>query len=716
MSQRVVTSFINTNIPGAYPNVTVKSQPVGLGASGILVIIGEADGGPSYQSVVLANNRFSPDQLDKVTQTYISGQIVDAFRALSAPSNDTDISGTASVVHIIKTNQSAKASSLVDTSYGIFQDKNFGVPGNSNKFSITSIQTEMAPNLQGITIPAFGAALNAMTFAVRLEGSAATTITLSSTAANHADVPTLIVELNAQLPVGLVASAGTAPNSIQLTVTADAQAYHKGWSKSFELIDTVAGDLAAIGLVSGLVVSSAEPEVEVFFSNSNTGLNENFNVIPDIALNVGYAGTSATLTINAARTILTTTVTGGSGANLSVNMSQYKTIADLATYIAAQTGYSASAAAAAQQSPPLDLDAVSAIGIAATSASAQPGRIKDSASSFNAIVNRSKAIQFVSTSTAGLPNPTTSTTFLTGGTRGGTLAADVVNAVQQMAGIQCNIIIPLFSQDATADIAAGVTASSSTYTISAVNVLVKNHCIQYSTAELKRNRIAILSFNGTYLAAKQQAQGLANYRCSLTIQSCTQENSVGNIVQYQPWYGACVAAGMQAGGFYKSITNKLANVIAFSDPSGFDSGSPGDVSDALDAGLLIMNKNTSGNLWVSDQTTYGFDTNFVYNSLQAVYCSDILALDLAQSYQTAFVGKSLADVDAATALSFLAQKMDGYKKLKLIAASDDAPLGYKNPKVNILAPEMSISVEIKLATAIYFIPISISISQVQQSA
>ena len=65
MAQRVVTSFLNTNIPGAYPNFTVKSNPVGLGASGNVVIIGEADGGDSYQNVVLANNSFTPDQIGR---------------------------------------------------------------------------------------------------------------------------------------------------------------------------------------------------------------------------------------------------------------------------------------------------------------------------------------------------------------------------------------------------------------------------------------------------------------------------------------------------------------------------------------------------------------------------------------------------------------------------------------------------------------------------
>ena len=99
MSQRLVTSFVNTNTPGAYNEVTVQSNPVGLGASGIVILIGEADGGDSYKNVSLKDNTFTPDQLAKVQQRYISGQIVDAMRALSAPSNDTDIAGTANLVY-----------------------------------------------------------------------------------------------------------------------------------------------------------------------------------------------------------------------------------------------------------------------------------------------------------------------------------------------------------------------------------------------------------------------------------------------------------------------------------------------------------------------------------------------------------------------------------------------------------------------------------------
>lgn len=717
MSQRVVTPFLNTNVPGAYPNITVKSNPVGLGSSGNVVIIGEADGGDSYQNVALKDNSFTPDQLDKVQQLYISGQIVDAFRAFSAPSSDADINGSANRIYIVKTNMGTAASAVVDTDYGTLFDQNFGLPGNKFKYQITSVSAESAPQVSGIAVPAFGAALNGTNFQLRQNGGSASSVTLSNNAADHNNIANLIIELNSLLPVGVVASAGTIVNSFKLTMAVDAAAYRKGWGKSLQLIDSTPGDLAALGHVAGQTNSALEPAIELSISRADIGLNQTLDVSADIALFVGYQGTTATLTIDQTAQTLTTSVTGGSGANLSIDLTQYTTILDLADFINSQTGYSASAAASAQQLAPSALDEVTTIGICSTAAGLKPGRIKRAAYNFQTAVATSSNLSFTPTATAGLPNPMAVPAFLTGGTRGNTLAADVIAAIEQLAGINVNIVVPLFSRDATQDIAEGQTASGSTYTIAAINAAVKSHCIQYSTPKLKKHRMAILSYwNDSYSDAKEVAQGLGHYRVSLTMQMVSQVDSTGVIQTFLPWYASCVAAGMQAGGFYKAIVNKFANVISFTDPTGFDSGSPGDCEDALDAGLLFLTADTSGNRWVSDQTTYGFDTNFVYNSIQAVYISDIIALDLADAYQKAFVGKSLADVDAATALSFLAQKMDGYKKLKLIASSSDAPLGWKNPKVDILAPEMDISVEIKLATAIYFVPISISVSQVQQSA
>ena len=914
-------------MPGTYVNYQVLTQPTGVSSSGIAVIMGEANGGPSYDQIDISKNFFSPDQLQQVTQIYTSGQIVDAFTALTTPSNDPNISGTANLIYILKTNTGTIDTSTLlnatSATYGVLSDINQGVLGNQDKYQVLAVDSEIAPAVQGTTVPAFGSALDGDTFSIRLNGGAVSVVTLSSgssapvspaesaaaqsaaqsaytslaartfttipnvldgqslTAGNytfasgdvnlaqsgagaltltgsatdvfvfktpstlttgaggiptitlaggalaknvywvvgssatinsgfagtfqgnviaqtsitdtlggtvngslnalsgaitlsaaalvnaqnaplmnyagsfgllgasgitntgasvitgnvgssptntivpggwtivgaaHSNIAELVTELNLLLPAGIVASAGTATNSIALTMAADSDAWNNGWGKSFELIDSTPGDLAALGLVAGLNVSSQEPSIEIQDSNLTRGVSETLSVAADVALMVGYQGTSGTLTINQAAGTLTTTVTGGSGGNLSINLTHYSTIGTLAGFIASQPGYSATVVSAANQLPTSALDDVSAIGIASSTPGDEPGRIKDSLAAFEQALSTSRLMTFVATATAGLPAPMASPAYLSGGARGATLAADIVNSVNDLSSITCNIIVPLMSQNASADIAAGQTDPGSTYTIAAIDALLKSHCLEMSDPSLDRNRMAILSNNGTYAQAAQIAQTLATFRCSLAFQNVTQVNSAGVITQFQPWYAACIAMGMQLGGFYKSICNKNANVISVIDPSDYNSGDPGDTSEALSAGLLPLWTDVGGPKWVSDQTTYQTDSNFIFNSIQAVYDADIITIDLKSSFTNAFVGQSLADVSAASASAFLSQKMASYMQLKLIAPSNGAPLGFNNAKITIAAPTMSVSVNIFEATALYFVSIGFTISAVQQSA
>ena len=58
MSQRLVTPYVNTNIPGTYVNYQVLTQPTGVSSSGIAVIMGEANGGPSYDQIEIWQKLF----------------------------------------------------------------------------------------------------------------------------------------------------------------------------------------------------------------------------------------------------------------------------------------------------------------------------------------------------------------------------------------------------------------------------------------------------------------------------------------------------------------------------------------------------------------------------------------------------------------------------------------------------------------------------------
>lgn len=711
MSLRVATSFVNTNVPGSYIDVRVKSTPVGVGASGNIAIIGEADGGADFSVEDLKNNFFTPDQAAKAAQKYISGNIVDAINGIAAPSNDTEIQGSAGQIFVLKTNVSTQASSVVDTDYGTLEDQNYGSRGNKLSYKLLSAASEVAPMVTSTdltTILGTPTSLNGLTFQVRVDGGAATTVTLSGTAANHDTIAELASEIDTALPVGISCAVGTG-NTLVFTHDVDASANRKGWGKTFELVDSDPGDLAAIGVAAGVYSSSQEPEVSLNVLRFETNTNETFEIKADVALTIGYQGTTATATINA--TALTTAITGGSGAALNITLADFATIQTLADFINSKTGYKAEVSSNSGSLPPSILDRVAAIGICSTTASLMPGRIKKAMYNFKSAVGTSQVVSFTQTAFAGLPAIMTNYAYLSGGAKGSTTAAKIVEAMTALEALKVNFVIPLMSRDASADIADGKTEASSTYTIDAIHASVKTHVLKMSSVKLKGNRIAMLSYKGTYISAKPKSGSLASYRATLTMQDAKQGSTT-----YQPWYLSCIASGMQSAGFYKSIVKRFANVTSFVDPTGFESGSPGDVSDALENGFLFLEKARAGVRWVSDQTTYGFDTNFVYNSLQAVYLSDVLSQDLSESLGDKFTGKSLADVDAGVVLSFVATKMDGYKKLKMIASSDDAPLGYKNVTVEIDGPVLSVALEAKLATSIYFIPIVLELSEVSSSA
>jgi len=708
MALKLTESFITTSVPGSYNETLVKSDPVGVASSGIIAIIGEANGGDDYNSDDIKQNFFGPSQVDQVIRKYVSGPIVDAMRMLAAPSADANITGAPTRVYILKTNNSTKASSSIP-SYGSVSAKVAGVDGNKNRYEITEVNEEIAPELSGDTISNF-AALAGVEFAIRVNGGAVTALDVfTGLPADYDDISEVVALIDAALPSGISCVAGDAADSVKLIMDADALAHEKGFGKSFELIEVTPSGLAALGLEEGIYSSAIEPSVQIDVRRSDINLNESFSASADIAMTVGYEGTTATLTISA--TSLTTSVTGGAGANLNISLSQYKTIQDLAESIDSQPGYSAQALSGSTQLSPSSLDKVTAIG-ACSSSEEMPARIKKSIHNVQQALISSQAINLNITATKGLPAETSSAVFLSGGAKGATSAADIVNAIDKLEGVNINFVVPLFSRNSSEDIAEGLTDSGSSYTISAINAVVRNHCLKMSTTKRKKNRTAYLSFWGNYSQAKQEASSISQYRMSLVFQRASQVNGAGEIQTFLPWMAAVNAAGMQAAGFYRSIVNKFANIISFVDPEGYDSGNIDDQDDALNSGLLPLTQDIAGNKWLSDQTSYLLDQNFVYNSSQLTYASDLLSIDLTASLQRAFTGLSLADVDESTIIGFVVSKSDSYKKQKLIAASDDAPAGFKNLKVRIRGAVASLSIEYKPSGSIYFLPVTINLSEI----
>lgn len=473
-----------------------------------------------------------------------------------------------------------------------------------------------------------------------------------------------------------------------------------------------------------VLASASEYSAKLSINRQLDNVQEELVAGGEIALKLGYAGTTCSVVIS--DSTMTITMVGGAGAAnspLSLNLKDFGSLSDLANYLNSQAGMSCSVGnGVLGQLPPSALD--DGTFDAASTHGAQVCRLKvDAYKLFKKVSEESVIAQLQTTAGAikaaasGLPKPAT-TKYLAGGTKGATNDADFAAALEELEKVRGNFLVPLFSRDASLDKLEGLTETASTYTIDAINAACRTHVLKMSTLKRRRNRQAFLSKKDSFANAKEAASNVASFRCSMAFQDVKNQASDGSIKQFAPWMGAVVAAGMQAAGFYRAIVNKFANVSGVLQAAkDFNDQDDTAMEDALISGLLPMKRSeTGGYLWVSDQTTYGKDANFVFNSIQATYVADVIALTTSTRMERAFVGQSVADVSAALAKAALESILGDFLRLKLIAPSDDAPRGYKDVNIRISGTSMVVSLNVKLAGAIYFIPISFLVSQVQQTA
>jgi hypothetical protein len=110
-------NFAGANIlkPGAYSQTKVNlSGGFPLAATGIVAIIGEADGGAP--GAVEGVQTFTSEDISSLIDKYKSGPIVDAARILTAPARDARVPNGASLIRVYKTNASLQASLALQNS------------------------------------------------------------------------------------------------------------------------------------------------------------------------------------------------------------------------------------------------------------------------------------------------------------------------------------------------------------------------------------------------------------------------------------------------------------------------------------------------------------------------------------------------------------------------------------------------------------------------
>lgn len=722
--------------PGAYSRTTIDlGGGFPLSPTGIVAIFGEADAGaPGSAETNIANNVFSPDQLVQLREKYGKGNIVDAASFLFAPGADGAIPSGAQAVYIYKTNASVRA--MLDpveagtTDFGRLRARQWGTSGNQITFKNT-LTPEVAATVTG-SVVAFILGPVAISFSYSLNGAAPVAVNIGS--ATYNDIDELLLALNTAFGAGtLVAEEGEAANTVKISQAAGSDLHRNGTGRSFELIGA---GLSVIGHTAGAHVASAEPMASLVVRNPVTTLEESAVVGGQVVLTAGRdstgGATAASVAVGASA--ITLTQTGATPASIVMNLADFPTIQAVVDYMNTLPGWTASVPSVllGQLSPSV-LDRATAA--AFSDSGAQPARIKQDAkqvADFFAVSSQVELIPLAlqtEVKKVGLPDQqgVPNALYLSGGSKGATTSADIVTALSKFEKFRVNAVVPLFSRDASEDIADQLTDVGSTYTIDGIHQAVKTHLSLMATTKKKSERQGYLSFKGTYADAKTKIATMAAARVQMVIQDVRQADSEGNIKWFQPWAGAALLAGARGGSpIGNPMTFKYFNMSGIRQTAQPMSTAEQDIvvdfdpdtmyDDAIANAVTFWEApQTGGFRLVVDNTTYNKDGNWVFNRANVLYAADVLAYDFRNQLENIYVGLKNT-VSAAEIKSTCEAILTTYLAQGITVSTSDAKNGFKQLVVQVNGNTVNVSVVVKLVEGIDFVLADITLQRASQTA
>ena len=408
--------------------------------------------------------------------------------------------------------------------------------------------------------------------------------------------------------------------------------------------------------------------------------------------------TAATVSITA--NAVTTSVTGATVAQpLNVDTKNFATVKQLADYINAQPGYSASVVTAKLGSLPVAvLDQVSAVDCKTSAAS-----IKKDAFEVADFFSKSSLVKLEGAVKVGLPT-TMAKKFLAGGAKGATSNAAIQDALDTLMKRRVNFIVPLFSRDASADAAENLTDPASSYDIDTILAATRAHVNQASSVKGRKERQAFCGFKGTYEESAEQSANLSSARVQLHIMDVDCFSSTANAnVAKQPHMSAALSAGMKAAAPVGEPNTYKQPAIFGCSHSEFDPETQAEK--AIKDNLCFPEKSPQGGFrFVLDNSTYSQDANaWIFNRPSVLYAADTAAYAIRLNSES-FVGRRNSDVSVETVKNLLVEVFDNLRSAGIIVGDTASKgKGYKDLSVKIVGSIVYISVTLVLVEGLEFI-------------
>jgi hypothetical protein len=294
--------------------------------------------------------------------------------------------------------------------------------------------------------------------------------------------------------------------------------------------------------------------------------------------------------------------------------------------------------------------------------------------------------------------------FFNGGARGVSSNSSFQSGFDLLIQQRGNHIVPLISQDLVNE------GLGSTATFASVAAQLKEHVKKARTTD-KNEMGGYIGMNGTKAQLIAQAATFNDGDVELMGQKMGFLDVNGSLKTMDEWSAAVVAAGMRSGTneVGEPLTFKAINTTTLTQDSSWSPQSRQDINELLAAGVMFAEVTNAGIVrWVRDITTYISDDNVAFMDGNTRDAVRFIAYDLRTYLEDRFTGLKATPATVASIRESTAAKMAEYLTDNIIVTSLDPETqskeipGFRNLRVFIDGTVATIRVEIFPVTGIVF--------------
>ncbi len=294
--------------------------------------------------------------------------------------------------------------------------------------------------------------------------------------------------------------------------------------------------------------------------------------------------------------------------------------------------------------------------------------------------------------------------YLVGGVRGTSSNSNFQAGFDQLIQLRGNHVSPLIAQDLTNE------GNGSAATFESVGAQLKEQVKKARTTD-KNEMGGYIGFKGDKDAIIAQAAKFNDTDVQMMPQQMGFLDVDGTLKTFDEWGSAVAAAGMRSGAneVGEPLTYKTINTVTLTQDSSWSPSSRTDANQLLAGGVMFAEVTNAGLVrWVRDLTTHIQDDNIAFidgNTRDAVR---FIAYDMRQFLEDRFTGVKATPANAAAIRDSVQVKMAEYLENNIIVESLDPETesklipGFRNLRVFIEGNTATIRVEIFPVTGIVF--------------